>query len=241
MSATKLIYMEDFGVIECDAEVTSLDEHEGKQVVVLNQTCFYPKGGGQDFDQGTIISEMATFNVEAVFFIDGEVKHIGHYIEGSFKVGDAVHCKVKEDRRLLNTRIHSGGHLLDMAVRQLGWAWKPGKGAHYPDMAFVEYSGKFDGEQKQKHIDELQTEIDKLIAQGSTNTIKFMTPEEMAATGAVVPENLPKGKPTRAVFYNDFAVPCGGTHVKDIKDIGKVTVTNIKKKDGNIRVSYKVN
>jgi Ser-tRNA(Ala) deacylase AlaX len=237
---TKLIYMEDFGVVECDAEVIKLEEHEDKQVVILDQTCFYPKGGGQDFDQGAITFETATFDVEAVFFIEGEVKHIGHYAEGVFKVGDKVHCKVEEDRRLINTRIHSGGHLLDLAIRQLGWGWKPGKGAHYPHMAFVEYAGEYDGEQKQKYIDELQTKMDELIAKGSTNTIRFMTPEEMTASGAIVPDNLPKGKPTRAVFYDDFAVPCGGTHVKDIKDIGKVIVTNIKKKDGNVRVSYKV-
>lgn len=240
MSTTKLVYMDDFGVTECNAEVVSLDEHEGKQVVVLDQTCFYPKGGGQDFDQGTIISGSASFEVEAVFFVEGEVKHIGHYTNGTFEVGDTVNCKVAEDRRLLNTRLHSGGHLLDMAVRQLGWDWVPGKGAHYPDMSFVEYSGEFDGEQKEKYINELQAEINKIIAMGSTNTIKFMTVEEMAATGAVVPDNLPKGKPTRAVFYDDFAVPCGGTHVKDVKDVGKLTVTNIKRRSGNIKVSYRV-
>lgn len=89
--------------------------------------------------------------------------------------------------------------------------------AHYPDMAFFEYSGEFDGEQKQKYIDELQSEINKLIAKGSINAIKFMTTEEMAAFGAVVPDNLLKGNPSRAVFYDDFAVPCGGTHVKDIE------------------------
>lgn len=240
MSTTQLIYMEDFGVIECDAEVVSLNEDEGNQVVVLNQTCFYPKGGGQDFDQGIITSELASFEVEAVLFIDNEVKHIGHYINGTFSAGDVVHCKVKGDRRLLNTRIHSGGHLLDMAVRQLDWAWKPGKGAHYPDMSFVEYSGEFDGEQKQKYVNELQAKINELIAKGSTNTIKFMTTKEMAATGAVVPDNLPKGKPTRAVFYDDFAVPCGGTHVEGIEDIGKLIITNIKRRSGNIKVSYRV-
>lgn len=240
MSTTKLVYMEDFGVTECEAQVVSFDEHEGKQVIVLDQTCFYPKGGGQDFDQGNIVANEVSFEVEAVFFVDGEVKHIGHYVEGTLKVGDKIQCNVNEARRLLNTRLHSGGHLLDMAVRQLGWDWVPGKGAHYPDMAFVEYSGEFDGEQKQKYIDELQTEINKLLAKGSTNTIKFMTAEEMAATGAVVPDNLPKGKPTRAVFYDDFAVPCGGTHVKDIKDIGRLKVTNIKRRSGNIKVSYRV-
>lgn len=235
---TNLVYMEDFGVVECDAEVVKLDEHEGDKVVVLDQTCFYPKGGGQDFDLGTISSDTVAFDVEAVFFIDGEVKHIGHYRNGEFKVGDKVHCVVDEERRELNTRLHSGGHLLDMAVRQLGWKWTPGKGAHYPHMAFVEYEGEFDGENKEKYIEELQKKIDELINRGSTNTIKFMSPEEMEKTGAVVPDNLPKGKPTRAVFYNDFPVPCGGTHVSYVKDIGKLQVTKIKKKDGNIRVSY---
>ena len=165
---------------------------------------------------------------------------MGHYAAGTFNVGDTVRCKVAEDRRAINTRIHSGGHLLGMAVRQLGWQWKPGKGAHYPHMAFVEYSGEFDSEQKQKLMDELQAKINELLANGSTNSIKFMTPEAMAAAGAVVPETLPKGKPTRAVFYNDFPVPCGGTHVKNVKDIGKVIITGIKGKDGSIRVSYSV-
>lgn len=237
---TKLVYMEDFDVVTCEAKVERLEEHEGKQVVILDQTCFYAKGGGQDFDLGTIESSNATFTVESVFFVDGEVKHIGEYSKGSFNIRDSVSCKVDEDRRRLNTRIHSAGHTLDMAVRELGWKWIPGKGAHYPHMAFVEYSGDFDSEQKQQLIGELQAKIDGLLAKGSTNLIKFMTPEDMKATGAFVPDNLPKGKPTRAVFYDDFAVPCGGTHVKDIADIGKITITNMKRKDGNIRVSYAV-
>lgn len=237
---TKLVYMEDFDVTTCNAVVERLEEYEGKQVVILDQTCFYAKGGGQDFDLGTITSDSADFTVEAVFFVDGEVKHIGEYTKGSFSVGDNVTCKVDEERRRLNSRIHSAGHTLDMAVRQLGWDWIPGKGAHYPHMAFVEYAGEFNSEKKQEIIEDLQKTINELLAKGSTNSIKFMTPEEMADTGAFVPDNLPKGKPSRAVFYDDFAVPCGGTHVKNIADIGKITVSNIKRKDGNIRVSYGV-
>ena len=232
--------MEGFNVVSCEAEVVKTEEFEGKKVVILDQTCFYPKGGGQDFDQGMISSSDSIFRVEAVFFIEGEAKHMGEYKKGNFSTGDKVDCKIDESRRGLNTRIHSGGHILDMATRQLGWGWIPGKGAHYPHMAFVEYSGEYDGEQKQKYITELQEKIDELIKSGSKNIIEFMTPEEMKNTGAVVPENLPKGKPTRVVFYDDFAVPCGGTHVKNIADIGKLTVTTIKRKDGNVRVSYQI-
>lgn len=238
---TKLLYMEDFEVTSCEAKVVKTEEFDGKQVVVLDQTCFYAKGGGQDFDQGKIKSGDKSFSIEGVFFIDGEVKHIGEYESGSFSANDSVNCEVDKARRKLNTRIHSGGHVVDMAVRKLSWDWTPGKGAHYPHMAFVEYSGEFDGEQKQKYITELQTKVDELIAKGSNNTLQFMTPEEMQKTGAIVPDNLPKGKPSRVVFYDDFAVPCGGTHVKDVEEVGKITITNIKRKDGQIRVSYDVN
>ncbi len=237
---TELIYMNDFDVVTCEASVVKTEEHEGKDVIVLDQTCFYAKGGGQDFDQGVIKSEDVEFQVEAVFFVDGEVKHIGSYTTGKFAVGDKVACEVDVERRNLNSRLHSAGHVIDMAVRELGWDWKPGKGAHYPHMAFVEYEGPYDAEEKQKLIEQLQDTLTKMIKAGSTNSIKFMTPEEMAETGAFVPDNLPKGKPSRAVFYDDFAVPCGGTHVKDIKDIGSATITNMKRKDGNVRVSYKV-
>lgn len=237
---TKLLYLEDFDVTNCEATVTKVEEFEGKQVIVLDQTCFYPKGGGQDYDLGNIKSKNADFKIEAVIFVDGEVKHIGEFENDNFTIGDKVSCSVEIERRELNSRIHSAGHALDMAVRKLGWSWHPGKGAHYPHMSFVEYSGEFDSEQKQKLIEELQLAINELLAKGTTNTIKFMTPEEMSATGAVVPENLPKGKPTRAVFYDDFAVPCGGTHVKNINQVGKIIVTNMKRKNGNIRVSYQV-
>jgi len=232
--------MEDFDLVECSAHVVSLSEHEGKQVVVLDQTCFYPKGGGQDFDQGIIKSESAEFIVEAVFYIDGEVKHIGEFKNGSFEVGEEVKCGVDTERRLLNTRLHSAGHTLDMAVRQLGWQWTPGKGAHYPHMAFVEYSGEYNPEERDSLVNQLQEKVDALIAGGTKNTIQFMTPEEMAEAGAVVPDNLPKDKPSRVVLYDEFVVPCGGTHVEDIRDIGSMKITKIKNKDGNIRVSYMV-
>lgn len=237
---TKLVYMDGFDVIECDATVQRLEEFEGKQVVVLDQTCFYPKGGGQDFDTGTITSNDATFTVDATFFVEGEVKHIGSFTTGAFAADDTVRCAVTIERRTLNTRLHSAGHVIDMAIRSLGYNWTPGKGAHYPHMAFVHYDGDYNAEEKDTIIPAIQTKIDSLIREGSTNTIKFMTPEEMERLGAVVPENLPSDKPARVVLYNDFAVPCGGTHVSDIAQIGAMQITKIKNKRGVIHVSYAI-
>jgi len=237
---TKLLYMEDFDVTECSAKVEKTDQHEVNEVIVLDQTCFYAKGGGQDFDLGIIEGRDCKFDVEAVFFVDGEVRHIGRYVSGKFEPGDVVSCIVNRERRLLNTRLHSAGHVIDMAIKSLGYNWLAGKGAHYPHMAFVEYVGEFCADNKEKYKEELQNKVDEIIKAGTNNSLEFMTPEEMKQAGANVPENLPAGKPSRVVIYDDFVVPCGGTHVQNVNHIGKLTITKIKKKDGNIRVSYSV-
>ena len=61
------------------------------------------------------------------------------------KGGLAVGCKVDEKNRRLCARIHSAGHLLDVAVHDLGFRWRPGKGYHFPDGPYVEYAMSDDG------------------------------------------------------------------------------------------------
>jgi len=56
-----------------------------------------------------------------------------------------------------------------------------------------------------------------------------------------VPENLPKDKPSRVVLYGDFGVPCGGTHVKQLSDIGSINVRKMKASGDSLRVSYEIN
>lgn len=48
---------------------------------------------------------------------------------------------MNETNRRFYARLHSAGHLLDIAVKKLGIAWKPGKGYHFSDGPYVEYSG----------------------------------------------------------------------------------------------------
>lgn len=55
-----------------------------------------------------------------------------------------VEMKVDGDKRLLYARLHSAGHLLDMAVARLGYQWHPSKGCHFPVGAYVEYVGAID-------------------------------------------------------------------------------------------------
>ncbi len=66
-----------------------------------------------------------------------------------------------------------------------------------------------------------------------------MPVEEMHTICAHVPDYIPRNKPARVVVYaNTFGIPCGGTHVAKIEDVGPIVITKIKKDGDTIKVSY---
>jgi Ser-tRNA(Ala) deacylase AlaX len=239
---TSLLHMQDFNIEACDAKVFSATLTEDERIdIVLDQTCFYARGGGQDWDKGIIKKEDAEFTVEEVRLDeDGVVHHIGTITNGSFNKGDNVFCKVDHERRAVNTRLHSAAHVIDMAVAQLDLNWIGTKGQHYPHLSAVEYSGTWESEKAEELRTQIQTLANQFIEKGSHNTLRFMPVEEMYEFCRHVPDNLPKNKPGRVVLYGHFGVPCGGTHVRDIKQVGKIHTPKLKEKKGVIRVSYAV-
>lgn len=237
--ATDLLYLDDFDVLTASATataVTSLDD--GRVDVKLDRTCFYPRGGGQDWDTGTITAGDAAFTVEEVRLDEhGVVHHLG---QGSVSEGAGVVLHVDAERRAVNTRLHSAGHIVDLAVERLGLPWVPGKGAHYPHMSFVEYNGDV-SEDVEETRQRIEREVGRVIDEGSHNEIRFMPVAHMGEYCRHVPENIPTNKPARIVLYTPtFGVPCGGTHVRDVAEVGKLSITKVKSKKGITKVSYAV-
>lgn len=237
---TKLLYMEHMQALTCDAYTLSTEEKDGRTIICLDQTVFYPQGGGQPYDTGVIETDGTTFFVDEVRYVDGVVLHIGHYKDGSLTEGDTVRCTVNKERRALNTRLHSGGHLLDMAVNELGYSWIPGKGYHFPDGPYVEYQAELNSETGEAIADKLQKQMADILERNIKTEIRFMPKEEMSAYCRHVPEYLLAEKPSRIVLYGNFGVPCGGTHVAHLADIGSVTIRKMKERAGIIRVSYQI-
>lgn len=226
--------------LEADAYVERVDQQNGRDVVYLDQTILYPQGGGQPYDKGVIQSQDTKFIVEEVRFVDGDVLHIGHFEGQPFMQGEDVHIVVDADRRKLNARLHSGGHIVDMAVSKLGLNWTPGKGYHFPDGPYVEYDGELDPEQQTELQTKIEATANELIAQDMPVSCHFVDYDELKQLCRHIPSNLPTNKPIRVVQFADFAVPCGGTHVAKFAVIQKLTITKVKNKHGSIRVSYAV-
>jgi Ser-tRNA(Ala) deacylase AlaX len=240
MNQTKLVYMEDMQLLECEAYVDEVEQKDDKTIVYLDKTIFYPQGGGQPYDTGTITAGSIVFRVEEVRYSEGVVQHIGQFTGGRFMNDETVVCKVDPERRNLNTRLHSGGHVLDMAVSELGYDWKPGKGYHFPDSPYVEYTADLKGEAAEDVIAKLNNKMEEILSRDIHTEIKFVNIDEMKELCRHVPENLPKDKPSRIVLYGSFGVPCGGTHVKELIDVGHVEVRKLKEKGGILRVSYAI-
>ncbi len=241
MQPTKLLYLEDMHRLSCQAQVQGVQHENNQDIVILDQTCFYPQGGGQPYDQGIIETNEAQFSVKEVRFVDGLVRHIGAFTQdGKFNIGDTVECYVIAERRNLHTKLHSGGHIVDMGVTALGLGWTPGKGYHFPDGPYVQYSGVLDENGREELKKNLEKKCNEFIAEARETTIRFMPKEQMHTVCHHVPDYIPEGKPARVVMYGDFGVPCGGTHVKNLRDIGAITIRKIKIDHGNIQVSYDI-
>ena len=240
IASTKLLYLEDFNLLQAEATVLDALGENDRDTVILDQTIFYPQGGGQPYDTGTIESDDNKFVVEEVRSVDGVVKHIGKFETGKFGKNTKVRLSVDKDRRDLHSKLHSAGHVVDMAVFELKLNWAPGKGYHFPQGPYVEYIGNLEGLDKEELKGKIERICNRLIQEGRETKLMFMDKEKMKSICHFVPDYIPEGKPSRVVIYGDFGIPCGGTHVSNIKEIGKIMIRKIKAEKGNIRVGYDV-
>jgi Ser-tRNA(Ala) deacylase AlaX len=238
MGQTELVYLSEMNLLTLEAEVERVEPGE-RISIILDRTVFYPQGGGQPADTGRIDLPEGAFVVEDVRWIDGEVRHFGVMERGGIHAGARVRLSIDRERRELNTRLHSGGHVVDMAVHRLGLGWVPGKGYHFPQGPYVEYHGHLQRD-REELMELIEGESGSLVEADYATEMRFVEVDELPALCRFVPPNLPSGKPVRVVLYHDFGVACGGTHVSTLGEIGRIQIRKIKARGDQVRVSYAI-
>ena len=167
----------------------------------------------------------------------------------SFCAGEAVQCWVDAAGRVAAARLHSAGHLLDLAMRNLKQGLKPGRGYHFEDGPWVEYEGGVPAEERASLVESLNTEMARLIAADEdtrveavqatdTDTLQTMgVCEQDVLSAGYSPEDS-----VRVVCVGGLGngCMCGGTHVPSTAMLGEVTVTKVKVKKGSTKISYTV-
>lgn len=199
---TKRKYFEDCYVKEFDAIVTEVTT----DYIVLDSTYFYPQGGGQPGDTGTIS------NIKIVDTKKDEEK-IYHFFEEdcTLEVGMSVHCQIDWDRRYNLMRTHSASHLVEYFLFQ-----KFGE---------LEAEGSFISEKKDKSM--YITDISftpELLQEVADRTNAFIDENH-----EIILTTSNENPDIRYWICENITYKCGGTHPHRTSEIGHVT---IKRKSG---------
>ena len=220
---TRKLYYEDLYAREFDAEVISQSEHDGRYHVVLNQTLFFPSGGGQPCDLGTL----GGIDVLDVHEHGHEIVHV---LE-SAPESEHVHGVLDWNRRFEFMQQHLGEHLLAGCLYTL----------HQIHTARMRIEGDNVSIDTDKPIS-----IDAILeAEHSANEavwadipVKVIYPdieEVKACARKLPPENAEL--PIRIVKVDgvDY-VPCCGLHVSSTGQVGLVKVTSVENHKGGSRI-----
>ncbi|MBD2470721.1 MULTISPECIES: alanine--tRNA ligase-related protein [unclassified Nostoc] len=238
--STVLAYLEDTYKFTDQAHVEYIGNDERGNYCVLDSTIFYPQGGGQPSDVGTIETKGIQISITFVGFVDGDVRHYGDFSSISLEKGETVTLYVDEARRIQNAKAHTSGHLMYTIVESLDKNLVAVKGYHFPDGSYVEFQGNPAFENTETFIAEVNTKISEALNKATSIEAALITPEELAARWFNIPSNLPPGKPLRVVTIDNLhPTPCGGTHLKSLTELKSVVVTKAKRQKGNLKISYK--
>ena len=236
---TELIYMKNPNLFETTGHIIGHGDDSKGMYLVLNQSPFYPQGGGQPADQGAIIATNATYKVHDVRNINKEVRH---YIIGdnhTIHPGEHVRMKVDEKRRTINSKYHTAGHLIAAVVEKTSFELKAIKGHQFPGEAYVEFDGTISNPEDFLHT--VATAVKDSISLSPSVKTKELSSSDLTAITENLPYSLPEDKTLRVCHIEGFdPVPCGGTHVVTLKDISNLEIKKCKSKKGKTKISYEI-
>jgi len=236
---TELAYLQNLSAFEAEAVIIAKGTDEKGMYLILDKTLFYPQGGGQPADKGVICIEDSFCLVEDVKSVDGSIRHyIQEFPPISF---EGMRCKLQVDalKRRLHSAYHTAGHLLSAVVETFDPGLKAVKGHQFPGEAYIEFQGFL--RETSNFINAVEKEINKNIWENFPVETKDLELEAIRAFQLKLPYELPKDKKIRICKIGPYeAIPCGGTHVSHLKDIGQIVLTGIKSKKGKTKISYEV-
>jgi len=223
---TEKLYYDDSRLRSFTATIVARQEMERGPVVQLDRTAFYPTGGGQAHDTGTLngipVRDVWTDD-------DGEVWHL----LDRMPAGDEVEGKLDWARRFDHMQQHTGQHLLSAAflrrfdANTLSVHFGAEENTVDLDLPRLTWEAAF----------KVENEVNHIIWEDRLVEARFVTGAELAQMEIrrepQVEDNV------RIVQVQGFdATPCGGTHVARTGEIGLVKLTGISGYKGGVRVSF---
>ncbi|MBR5739054.1 MAG: alanine--tRNA ligase, partial [Lachnospiraceae bacterium] len=200
--------------------VDTLEEGE-TGVILTEKTPFYATMGGQESDFGRISNDHGLFRVKkAVHLQGGKIAHLGVVESGSFSVRDGVTLSVDRVNREFTAENHSATHLLQKALRDVLGSHVEQAGS-YNDANRLRFDFTHFQAISAEDLKKVEDEVRQAIADALPVVTREMTLDEAKKEGAMALFGEKYGERVRVVSMGDFSIElCGGTHVKNTRDIG---------------------
>ena len=220
--ATAELFRDDAYLQSCSATVTSVDQG----AVYVDKTVFYPLGGGQPGDIGSISWDGGSVNIVDTRY--GEGGDIAHMIEEAAALpsaGASVKLTLDWDRRYRHMRMHTAMHLLGSILK-------------------YDVTGGNISSAKSRLDFNMEDTVDKeavavaltgLVSANHAVSCRWISEEELDANPQLVRTmsvQPPRGKGAiRLLEIQDVDLqPCGGTHVNSTSEVGRVRIGKVEKK-----------
>jgi len=200
--------------------------------IVTNQTPFYAESGGQVGDRGVIFSKECTVTITDTQKKMGDLHvHLGKIEKGNLKINQSVNLEIDVPRRNNSKAYHSATHLLHEALRRILGKHVAQKGSLVnPDKLRFDFSHNKPIEKYE--IEKIEEQVNAIVNRGGDVKTRIMTPKEAVEKGALAMFGEKYGEEVRVLSMgkeeeNYFSTElCGGTHVRNINEIGKFKIVH---------------
>ncbi len=222
---TQRLYFDDPYQFEFSAAVVGRLEHEGRPAIILDRTCFYPEGGGQPSDRGTING----VNVSEVLVRKSRILHVLTQPVPE----DQVQARVDSARRFDHMQQHAGQHVLSQAFQELQKAktlsFHMGEEISTLEIQLPEISDH--------DLEQVENRANEIVFQDRAIKCYFVVPDKISS----VPLRRPPKKTgtIRVVEVSGFDfTACGGTHPRRTGEIGLIKIVGREHIRGNVRFEF---
>jgi alanyl-tRNA synthetase len=236
--ATIKLYYEEPAAVAFDATV--LNSVDG--FAILDRTLFFPEGGGQPADTGSLTAkdESRAFEVVDVQEVDGVILH--KIADGELSKGAVVSGRIRAERRNAHRRHHSATHIVVCAARNVlgNHVWQAGaqKGEKRARIDITHFKRISDAERS-----EIELRANRMVMENQDIQVGFVVREEAERKYGfrIYQGGVPPGKEIRIVQIGeeDDVQACAGTHCSKTGEVGPIKILRTERiQDGIERIEY---
>ena len=198
--------------------------------IFLHENPFYAESGGQISDKGTLQNNNCKLEVLDVIKCPNKQHLIKvKVLSGTINKGESIIATVDKEKRIATTKNHSSVHIIQKALQDL-----LGDAVHQAGSKVDENTFRFDFTYRGKLSDELvlklENNVNQKISKSVPTKIEYTSLEEAKQKGAMALFEDKYDDIVRVVTIGDSVELCGGTHIKNTKDITRIAILKIESK-----------